>query len=259
MKNNHFGTKYPLLKKINVFQKIVNKLPFSYCWSFFSSFKLLINLNFQLHASLITQSCPTIYNPLDCSLLSSSVYGIFQAILEWVSFSKESSRPLSSRTHVFCVSPALQADPLPTEPLKKVQMFNWHFAKKKKKNQKLIYQEKTEKFPWMWVLMSWKIKAVYKLFFQSNMIKFLWVFLSPTLYGTMSNKGQYGLARKEWVHKWVWLKLAPHIKQVICPLKFDVRGYQTKWFLTISKLLYKVHGSVVLNHADYLPRKSAIS
>ena len=129
----------------------------------------------------------------------------------------------------------------------------------KKKNQKLIYQEKTEKFPWMWVLMSWKIKAVYKLFFQSNMIKFLWVFLSPTLYGTMSNKGQYGLARKEWVHKWVWLQLAPHIKQVICPLKFDVRGYQTKWFLTISKLLYKVHGSVVLNHADYLPRKSAIS
>ena len=38
--------------------------------------------------------------------------------------------------------------------------------------------------------MSWNIKAGYNYFFQSNMIKFLWVFLSPTLYGTMSNKGQ---------------------------------------------------------------------
>ena len=33
-------------------------------------------------------SCPTLYDPMDCSLLGSSVHGIFQArILEWVAIS----------------------------------------------------------------------------------------------------------------------------------------------------------------------------
>ena len=44
----------------------------------------------------LAQSCPTLCNPMDCSLPGSSVHGIFQArILEWVaiSFSRESSRP----------------------------------------------------------------------------------------------------------------------------------------------------------------------
>ena len=43
----------------------------------------------------VTQSCPTLCDPMDCSLPGSSVHGIFQArILEWVaiSFSKRSSR-----------------------------------------------------------------------------------------------------------------------------------------------------------------------
>ena len=32
-----------------------------------------------------TQSCPTLCDPMDCSLLGSSIHGIFQAIvLEWV-------------------------------------------------------------------------------------------------------------------------------------------------------------------------------
>ena len=32
---------------------------------------------------LVTQTCPTLCNPMDCSLLGSSVHGIFQAkILE---------------------------------------------------------------------------------------------------------------------------------------------------------------------------------
>ena len=42
------------------------------------------------------QSCLTLCNPMDCSLLGSSIHGIFQArILEWVamSFSRGSSRP----------------------------------------------------------------------------------------------------------------------------------------------------------------------
>ena len=41
--------------------------------------------------SEIAQSCPTLSDPMDCSLLVSSVYGIFQArVLEWgaIAFSK---------------------------------------------------------------------------------------------------------------------------------------------------------------------------
>ena len=34
--------------------------------------------------SEVTQSCPTLSDPMDCSLLGSSVHGIFQArVLEW--------------------------------------------------------------------------------------------------------------------------------------------------------------------------------
>ena len=46
--------------------------------------------------SEVTQSCPTLCDPVDCSLPGSSVHGILQArILEWVaiSFSRGSSRP----------------------------------------------------------------------------------------------------------------------------------------------------------------------
>ena len=45
---------------------------------------------------LVTLSCPTLCDPMDCSLSGSSVCGILQArILEWVaiSFSRRSSRP----------------------------------------------------------------------------------------------------------------------------------------------------------------------
>ena len=46
--------------------------------------------------SEVAQSCPTLSDPMDCSLPGSSVHGIFQArIPEWVaiSFSRRSSRP----------------------------------------------------------------------------------------------------------------------------------------------------------------------
>ena len=46
--------------------------------------------------SEVTESCLTLCDPMDCSLLGSSFHGIFQArILEWVtiSFSRRSSRP----------------------------------------------------------------------------------------------------------------------------------------------------------------------
>ena len=39
--------------------------------------------------SKVAQSCPTLCDPLDCSLLGSSVHGIFQArVLEWVAICK---------------------------------------------------------------------------------------------------------------------------------------------------------------------------
>ena len=38
--------------------------------------------------SEVAQSCPTLCNPMDCSLPGSSVHGIFQArVLEWVAIS----------------------------------------------------------------------------------------------------------------------------------------------------------------------------
>ena len=45
--------------------------------------------------SEVIQSCPTLFDPMDCSLPGSSVHGIFQArVLEWVAiFSRVSSRP----------------------------------------------------------------------------------------------------------------------------------------------------------------------
>ena len=46
--------------------------------------------------SEVAQSCPTLCDPMDCSLQGSSVHGIFQAVvLEWIaiSFSRGSSRP----------------------------------------------------------------------------------------------------------------------------------------------------------------------
>ena len=52
--------------------------------------------------SEVTQSCPTLCDPRDCSPPGSSVHGIFQArILEWaaISFSRGSSRP-RDRTQV---------------------------------------------------------------------------------------------------------------------------------------------------------------
>ena len=56
--------------------------------------------------SEVTQSCPTLCNPMDCSPPGSSVHGIVQArVLEWIasSFSRGSSRP-RDRTQVSCIA-----------------------------------------------------------------------------------------------------------------------------------------------------------
>ena len=54
---------------------------------------------------LVTQSCLTLHEPIDCSLPGSSIYGILQArIPEWraIPFSWGSSRP-TDRTQVSCI------------------------------------------------------------------------------------------------------------------------------------------------------------
>ena len=73
------------------------------------------------------QLCPTLCDPVNCSLPGSFVHGIFQArILESVaiSYSRRSSRP-RDQTRVSCIScigrqvllaPLGQADSLPTKP-----------------------------------------------------------------------------------------------------------------------------------------------
>ena len=46
--------------------------------------------------SEVTQSCPTLCDPMDCSLPVSSVDGIFQArVLEWVAISFSTRQPSS--------------------------------------------------------------------------------------------------------------------------------------------------------------------
>ena len=57
--------------------------------------KAMTNLESKVE-SLVTQSCPTLCDPMDYSLPGSSVHGIFQArVLKWVaiSFSRGSSGP----------------------------------------------------------------------------------------------------------------------------------------------------------------------
>ena len=62
---------------------------------------------------LVTQLCPTLCNPVDCSPPGSSVHGILQAkILEWVAMPFSRALPDSGTEPR---SPALQAESLPTE------------------------------------------------------------------------------------------------------------------------------------------------
>ena len=66
---------------------------FMYCWSL--SWRML-SIYFASMWSEVAQSCPTLCDPMVCSLSASSVHGIFQArILEWVAiaFSRDLPHP----------------------------------------------------------------------------------------------------------------------------------------------------------------------
>ena len=80
----------------------------SFCWLFKSSTPKYSQSNYlseRKKESEITQSCPTLCDPVDGSLPGSSINGILQArILEWVSISisRGSSQP-RDWTHVSCI------------------------------------------------------------------------------------------------------------------------------------------------------------
>ena len=68
----------------------------------------------QEHKSEVAQSCPTLCDPVGCSVPGSSVHGILQArVLEWVAISFSGDLPDPG---IEPWSPALQADALTSEP-----------------------------------------------------------------------------------------------------------------------------------------------
>ena len=77
------------------------------------SFENKINSTESESESEIAQSCPTLCDPMDCSLSGSSIHGIFQArVLEWVAISFSGDLPDSG---IKPRPPTLQADTLPCE------------------------------------------------------------------------------------------------------------------------------------------------
>ena len=69
---------------------------------------------FHENESEVTQSCPTLCDPMHYCLPDSSIHSIFQArILEWLPFPSPKDLP---NPRIESGSPALQADSLPTEP-----------------------------------------------------------------------------------------------------------------------------------------------
>ena len=66
---------------------------------------------------IVTQSCPPLCDPMDCSLPGSSVHGILQArIWKWLPFYSPGDHP---NPEIKPRSPALQVHSLPSEPLGK--------------------------------------------------------------------------------------------------------------------------------------------
>ena len=65
-----------------------------------------LNITWKKVKASVIQSCPTLYDPMDCSPPGSSVHGILQArILEWIAipFSRGSSHP-RDQTLISCIT-----------------------------------------------------------------------------------------------------------------------------------------------------------
>ena len=86
------------------------KSRFMYCWSLAWRILSITLLECAAAAAKSLRSCPTLCDPMDCSLPGSSIHGIFQArILEWVAiaFSGNSSWLISNPKRWCCESVAV--------------------------------------------------------------------------------------------------------------------------------------------------------
>ena len=64
---------------------MVDGLAYSHCDHLADQLKKNVGEESERKESEVVQSCPTLFNPMDCSLPGSSVLGVFQArVLEWV-------------------------------------------------------------------------------------------------------------------------------------------------------------------------------
>ena len=67
--------------------------------------------------SEVAQSCPTLSDPMDCSLLGSSVHGIFQArVLEWVAIAFSDIRAAAAAAAKSLHSCLTLCDPIDGSP-----------------------------------------------------------------------------------------------------------------------------------------------
>ena len=94
-------------RKFGITGSVLLRLHFYLNWRlFFPGGPVVKNPPANAVKALVTQSCLTLCNPMDCSLPGSSVHGLLQAgILEWVAifFSRGSSQPRDI-TQVSCIT-----------------------------------------------------------------------------------------------------------------------------------------------------------
>ena len=98
-----FMVSFAVQKLISLIRSYLFLLLFQLLWETDQSLILFLS---EKKRKLVSQSCPTLCHPVDCSLLGSSVHGIFQArILEWIaiSLSRGSSQP-RDQTPVSCIT-----------------------------------------------------------------------------------------------------------------------------------------------------------
>ena len=89
--------------------------------------------------SEVVQSCPTLHDPMDCSLLGSSVHGIFQArVLQWDAITLGGQKPKGRKNSTYKESIQLSLKPGERRTLKK------YFKKKKMKRQRNTTQIKKQ-------------------------------------------------------------------------------------------------------------------
>ena len=112
---------------------------------------------------LVAQSCPTLCAPMDCSLLGSSVHGIFRlefwSGLPFPTPGDLADPGIEPEYHLF---PASQADSLPTEPSGKPTATDtalvkrkWYLQEKNPRNHHTSSVSQTGKDKYHMILLMW--------------------------------------------------------------------------------------------------------